>query len=252
MKYIRYLIFLHGLLAVIPARAEIPRVLTDTIKGGDGIIDIFKDVSGTELRQYLENGTLFLGVDLNESASGNETSTSAGVAVRDMELLIRTNNGDFTFSEFNTNTTAMIQERGSSEAQEFYTLFGSAGSNQISGTSSGFDLTAFDDIIEIRNITITGEIIGAELSVTFLDTESFGENESFFDYSAGFEEFAILSSPDAKLLDSANIGLGEDAPLSVAYDLAAPSGTPEPAWFFLMIIPAIFLWRKHTSGKAKT
>jgi len=252
MNTLRRLIFLTILLAVVPAWAEIPTVLTDKIRNGDGVIDIFTDATGAELQDYLQSGTLYLGVDLNEAASGNESSTSAGVAIKEMELIITTTEGDFSFTEFYTNTTAMIQEAGTTGTQEYNTLFGSAGGSDITGSTSNFDLSTFDDVITLDNIQFEGEIIGATLSVTFLDTTATGENETFFDYSAGFEEFAILASADAALLDSANIGLGEAAPTSISYTVDTPSGTPEPSWFFLAVIPAIFLWRRRSRAKASS
>jgi len=233
----------------IPAWAEIPTVLTDTISKGDGVIDIFQDASGIELQEYLQDGTFYLGVDLNEAASGNETSTSAGVAIKEMELIISTAQGDFSFTEFYTNTTAMIQEAGTTEAQEFNTLFGSAGGSDITGSTSNFDLSNFDDVITFENIEINGEITGAVLRVTFLDTANTGDNETFFDYSAGFEEFAILSQADAVTLDAANIGLA-DAPANISYNIDSPSGTPEPSWLFMAVIPVFFLWRRQSREKA--
>lgn len=239
-------------LLLSPVSAEIPTVLSDVIRKGSGIIDLFADVTSSELQQYLQDGTMQLGVDLNEDASGNESSSSVGVAIKEMELVIKTSNGDLSFSEFYTNTSAIIQEEGSSGGQTFYTLFGSAGSSEITGSTTGFNLSDFDDVIEINNIQITGEIIGAQLNVTFLDTANTGENESFFDYSAGFEEFAILTSQDAALLDSADIGLGEDAPSTVTYShspTSAPAATPEPSWFYLLALPALYLWKRRCHEK---
>ena len=253
MKILRNIIILSVLLSAVPAWAEIPTVLTDTISKGDGVIDVFKDVSGAELQQYLGGETLYLGVDLNEAASGNESSTSVGVAIKEMELIIQTTNGDISYTEFITNTSAMIQEQGAAEAQEYYTLFGNAGGNTITSATSGFDISTFDDVIEFRNIQVSGEITGAQLRVTFLDTAaSGGENETFFDYSAGFEQFAILSSADATTLDAANIGLGADAPANISYSIDTPSGTPEPSWYFLAVIPAIFLWRQRSRATVST
>ena len=245
MKIARNIIFLTAMLNAASAWAVIPTVLTDTIRNGDGVIDIFTDASGAELQDTLESGTLYLGVDLNEAASGNESSITAGVAIKEMELIITTTEGDFSYTEFYTNTTAMIVEDGATTAQEYNTLFGSAGGSDITGSTSDFDLSTFDDVIILDNIQFEGEIIGATLNVTFLDTTSSGENETFFDYSAGFEQFAIISSTDAATLDGANIGLG-DAPTTISYSVDSPSGTPEPAWFFLALLPIIFLWRQRS------
>lgn len=253
MKILRNIIILSVLLSAVPAWAEIPTVLTDTISKGDGVIDVFKDVTGAELQQYLGGETLYLGVDLNEAASGNENSTSVGVAIKEMELILQTTNGDISYTEFFTNTSAMIQEQGAAQAQEYYTLFGNAGGNTITSSTSGFDISTFDDVIEFRSIQVSGEITGAQLRVTFLDTAaSGGENETFFDYSAGFEQFAILSSADATALDAANIGLGDAAPANISYSVDTPSGTPEPSWYFLAVIPAIFLWRQRSRAKIST
>ena len=90
MKTFINTLFLGPLLIAVSAFAEIPSVLTDNIKNGDGVIDIFKDATGAELEEYLQSGTLYLGVDLNEAASENESSTTAGVAIKEMELIIRT------------------------------------------------------------------------------------------------------------------------------------------------------------------
>ena len=248
----RVLLLISLLVLNTAARAEIPTVLTDTIKSGSGTIDIMQDVTSSELDSALSGGTLYLGVDLNEDASGLEKSTSQGVAIKEMELVITTTDGTFTFNTFYTNTTAMIQEQGSTESSEYHTLFGQTGSSEISSTTEGFDLASFDDVIEIQNISYTGEIIDAQLNVTFLDTaKNAGDNESFFDYSAGFEDFAILSSSDAQTLDNANVGLTE-APTTVTYtsstpsggDVAAPSGTPEPPWLLLAALPALLFTKR--------
>ena len=138
MKTVRLLIIFSTMMTAVKAWAEIPTVLTDTISKGDGVIDIFKDATGAELEEYLQSGTLYLGVDLNEDASGLESSTSAGVAIKQMELIITTTEGDFSFTEFYTNTTAMIQEAGATEAQEYNTLFGSAGGSDITGGPSSW------------------------------------------------------------------------------------------------------------------
>jgi hypothetical protein len=112
-------------------RVEIPTVITDKIRNGDGVIGAFKDVSGAELQQYLHGETQYLGVDLNEDATANEPNTSAGVAIKEMELVIQTTNGVISYPEFFTNTTTMIQEQVATQTCEFFTLYGSVGSNQI-------------------------------------------------------------------------------------------------------------------------
>ncbi len=252
VKLSRPTLALLALLLATTARAEIPTVLTDTIKQGDGTIDLLKDVTAAELDAALSSGTLLLGADLNEAADGLESSTSQGVAIESVELLITTTEGTFSFTTFYTNTTALIIEQGATEATEYYTLFGSSGSNELTSSTGTFDLSQLDDVLEIQNISYTGEIIDAQLSIKLLDTATrSGDNEQFFDYTAGFEEFAIVLIEDATALDNADIGI-TDAPTTITYttstpsggDIAAPSGAPEPHWFLLGAIPALLLSRR--------
>ena len=95
---------------------------------------------------------MFLGVDINEHASGNESSTSSGVAIKQAKLLISTTEGDFSFSNFYTNTSALISEEGSSEARQFYTLFGSSGSNQLTDADV---LNALEHYFESHRFSLT-------------------------------------------------------------------------------------------------
>jgi hypothetical protein len=192
------------------AQSSIPAVLSDKIHRGSGVIDILRNVKAADFASYLnENGSLFLGVDINESSSAPETSRSQGVAIQDMRLLLTTTAGDFSFGDFYTSTTAMIRARGSDTPQEFSTLFGQTGSNQLTSSTSGFNLSPYDDVITFNNIAFTGEILSARLDVKFLETETgknAGVNELFFNFSGGFEDFAILTQKDATILEQAGIG----------------------------------------------
>jgi hypothetical protein len=239
------------LISAASVRAEIPTILSDKIHKGSGVIDILRDTTNTELDTYLDSTTLYLGVDLNEDLGGNETKDSLGVAIDQMELVIITTDGEFTFDEFYTNTTAMIETAGSTESQEYYTLFGSTGSNEISGSTTGFDIGSFDDVVQIRNVEYTGEILSAELRVSFVETSGVGEAETFFDYSDGFEEFAILEGSDAALLDAANIGVAA-AVTSVEYtyysDIDAAVGAPEPMLVLSALVPLMLYGLGHRRG----
>lgn len=232
--------------------AQIPTTFTDKVSQGSGVIDMLIDVGSAELSQYLESGTLYLGVDLNEDAKGNESRSSVGIAIQQLELVIQTTNGEVSFSDYYTNTTAMIRAEGETTANEYYTMFGTMGSSQITGSGSGFDISDFDDVIQVQNIDITGEILSAELRVTFLDTAATGENETFFDYSDGFEDFAIFSSQDAAILDGANLGLSE-APTTLTFDayadISAASGAPLPAWYALACLPVFIIARQRFHAK---
>jgi hypothetical protein len=209
------------------AQEIVSRTLTDAIYQGDGVINLLKDISGADLTQYFNQsgGLLLLGADINENNAGNESSTSQGVAIKQVQLSISTTDGDFTFNDFFTNTTAMLREAGSTTSSEYYTMFGQGGSSQLTG-ASGFDLSTFDDVLWMEQIILTGTITRAELSITFLETPTSRptEAESFFDFSGGFEDFALLSMADAILLEEAAIGVA-GAPSGVEYAVTTTSVT---------------------------
>jgi len=235
----RFFLLVMGLVMSLHVRAELPVALSDTIKKGSGVLEILQDVVAADLQDYLQSGTMFLGVDLNEAASGLESSTSVGVAIKDITLSISTTAGDFQFNDFYTNTTSMLMEQGAAASEQFYTLFGTAGGNQITGGISDFGLDQFDDVVELRNISFTGDILSASLDVHFLDTDGSDGDESFFDYSGGFEEFVIVEGSDATLLDNQSFGITPETSNQVSFALTVPSGTPEPMWFLVLLIPML-------------
>jgi len=218
--------------SALSARAEIPAVLTDQIYQGSGVINLLKDVSAADLGKYLlQNQGMYLAVDVNENASGLETAGSQGVAIKQMSLILSTSSGDFSFSDFVTSSTAMLVESGSKVAQQYYTLFGTSGSNDLTSATTNFSLAKLDDVITFKNINFTGEITSARLEVKFVNVATgaaAGSNENFFDFTGGFEDFAILSPTDAKTLEVAALGQA-DAPTSVTYAAEeTPLTQPDP------------------------
>lgn len=197
------------------------RSLTDKLHRGSGVIDLLRNISGSELNSYFnETGKLLLlGVDVNENNSDNESSSSLGAAIKNAQLSISTTDGDFTFTDFFTSTSSMLRETGSNTAAAHNTLFGQAGSSQITGTGS-FDISNFDDVMWFENINFTGDITSATLTVNLLDTgrnnTASNGSEKFFDFTGGFEDFALLSAADAILLENANIGMA-NAPADVVF-----------------------------------
>lgn len=235
----------------IEVLAQVPISLTDNIYKGEGTIDLMKDLGSIDLSSYLNaNGELKLGIDVNENEAGNESRDSLGIALKEVELIITTDAGQFSFRDFYTNTTAMILEAGSSVAKEYYTAFGKSGSSQLTGGTSNFDLGSLDDVITLANIAYEGTLISAVLNVTFLNTAlKSGENESFFDFSGGFEDFALLSNQDANILESANFGL-ESAPSQIVYyqepTTPVSPGAPAPPLLFLVALAGLALVKSHS------
>lgn len=236
---------------------DVSTMLTDKVFKGSGTIDLLQDISSSSLSSYFDaNGSLKLGVDINDNVSGNETSTSIGTAIKYAELVIVTDTGTFTFSDLYTTTSAMIQESGAESASQFSTLFGQTGSSQLTSATEGFDLASYDDVLEIQNISITGTIQSASLNLTFLKTESNGgENEEFFDFGGGFEDFAVLSSTDASTLSAAQIGQ-TDVSSGVSFtsnsnsDPSAPPGGPVPPVSILAMAGILLLFKRSRSGAA--
>ncbi len=225
-------------------RADLPTYLSDKIFEGEGAIDILEDVSASELESYIQAGNnVFFGVDLNESSKGLESGDSVGVAIKEINLEIQTTEGSYSFTDFYTNTTAAIVESGASAADDYYTLFGRNGSSQL--TPGTVDFGGADDVITINNVTIEGEIQSATLDVSFLDTNGSGANEEFFDYSAGFEDFALVSAGDGTAIDASGSGVS-DSPGDISFTVAAPTGTPEPWWFFALLIPVISYLKRRS------
>lgn len=229
-------------------------MLTDKIYHGQGVIDLLLDISPGALAAYLaEFGQLLLGIDVNENASGNESSQSQGIALEQIELTLSTTAGDFTFSDFYTSTSAMLVAAGTQTAAQYYTVFGTGGSNAISGGTSSFAIDQFDDVIRLDNIEVTGEITSAQLAVTFLDVADTGPDtgEEFFDYSNGFEDFAVLAPEDADALEAARVGVDE-APASLTIEEAyiAPvstPGAPAPPWLIAAALVGLAARRMRTS-----
>ncbi len=225
-RFIQTALYATLLGGIVSARAEIPTILTDKIQRGSGVIDLLKNVTSADLGSYLKsNQAMYLAVDVNENASGFESSKSQGVAIKQMSLVLTTSSGDFSFTDFVTGSSAKLLESGSNVAGNYQTLFGTSGSNDLTSATKNFDMSHLDDVITFRNVNYTGDIKSARLEVQFVKTATggaAGTNEDFFDFSGGFEDFAILSNADAKTLQAAAIGKA-DAPATVTY---TPEATP--------------------------
>jgi len=169
-----------------------------------------------ETLRLQNNGLLMLGVDINEAASGSEKATSQGVAIEQLTLTVITDEDTYIFTDFSTKTKCSLAKVDSESRQFYYTLLGRTGSNSITGSS--LDGTSFDDTLAIPVNIDLSSAISIELDIQLLETnESLGDPEEFYDYSAGFEDLALLTSTDVDFLDTQAAGR-EDAPLVVLSD----------------------------------
>jgi hypothetical protein len=186
-------------------------------------------------------------------------------------LTISTTKGDFKFSEVFTSTMASLRDENGEKASNYYTMFGQNGPNELKGIGST-DLTSFQDVMWMTGIDLSGTITEAKLEIRFVETpEKKGTvTEEFFDYSGGFENFALLTAADAALLESQSIGEKKvsDAvkftnadPVSVAIAAAianenggnggngggvvVPPGAPNPPLMILAGMGLLMVWRNQ-------
>ncbi len=243
------------LIAAYDVRADFPLTLSDRVRQGEGTIDLLRNIGSGDLASYFnQEGQLYLAVDLNETVSGLATRDSIGVAIQHMELVLQTTAGTYTFSDFFTTTTAMIVAAGETEASEFYTLFGRTGSSGLTGRTGDSALDRYDDVVEIRDVVFEGEILAATVYVKFLDTADTGRNttEEFFQYSNGFEEFALIGRTEAVLLETAGYGVTEAPEGLVFNDSMRESfdylpGTPAPPALVLAALAGLLLFQRRNA-----
>ena len=197
--------------------------LTDVIKSqGTGNIDLFKDVTAGQLEQLrLDNdGFLVIAVDINEDASGTEKATSQGVAIKSVRLTLGFDDGsqriydsadDCCFSE----TQALLAEAPSNERRLHYTLLGESGSSRITANNTvqeAFDSTLKIEIPEPLEGAGGASATSAQLQIVLLETnDALGDPEAFYDFSAGFEDLALLNAADTGYIDAYAAGR-EEAP----------------------------------------
>ncbi len=222
------LIMCIGLLAIFSVQSlnaeelESTR-LKNTISHGTGDINVLKGqgnktIAAATLEQLRQqnNGDLVLGVDINEAANGSEKATTQGVAIDTLTLTITTLDGVNEYTDFSTETKSLLARTSETSRQYYYTLIGRTGSNNIVG--SGLNGTSFDATLRIPVDIDISTATSVQLDITLLETNGdLGDPEEFYDYSAGFEDLAVLISSDVEFLDDQAAGQSE-APLVVLTD----------------------------------
>ena len=196
-------------------------LLSDVIKSqGTGNINLLKDLSPEQLERFrLEHGgSLVFGVDINEDASGTEKASSQGVAVKSIRFVATYDDGEQLALDSSedcciTETQALLAEAPGENREPFFTLLGESGSSRISSANSVQD--AFDSTIKVTvdqplHEPGTRTLTAATLQVVLLQTnEALGDPEAFYDFSAGFEDLALLTVADAVFIDSYGAGRDE-------------------------------------------
>ncbi|MGD8206449.1 MAG: LruC domain-containing protein [Thiohalocapsa sp.] len=211
--------------------------LTDVVKStGTGKIDFFKDVDAAQLEQLrLDNGgVIVVGVDVNESASGTEKSSTQAVTLGTLTLTVTYNDGreivyDLADGCCETETQALLAEAPDTDRLLRYTLLGESGSSRI--TSNNTIQNDFDSTIKIRvDSTLYDPAQGIEATsvvadIAWLNTNTdLGDPEAFYDFTNGFEDLALLNATDTAFIDAYDAGEDE----AVAVILTDPPVETDP------------------------
>lgn len=157
-------------------------------------------------------------IDINEASNGSEKAESQGVAVLEAWLDVRIDGIKYRFTDYTTKTQSVLAENGSENRQMYYTLIGETGSSRITSNGGDIDGSSFDSTLSMPiNIDIS-QATSAYVHFQLLQTNTkLGDPEAFYDYTAGFEDVAIISYEDATYLDE--LAAGRDlAPLVVQTD----------------------------------
>lgn len=217
LEYLAPVLMLFALIAP-PAQAASSVQLTDVIKSnGNGDVNLFKDITAQQLEALrVDNGgNLIFAVDVNEDASGTESSVSQGIAVKSARLTVSYDDGSQkSYSSFTTKTRALLAEAPGTGRQLYYTLLGESGSNRI--TANNVVQDQYDATLTIRVTDyLAGPALGknatsAIVTIRLLDTNvGLGDPEAFYDYSNGFEDLAIVNAADAGFLNAYEAGRDE-------------------------------------------
>ncbi len=205
--------------------------LTDVIKSqGTGNIDLFKDLNASQLEQLRadNDGVLVFAVDINEAASGSEKASSQAVAIKSVRLTIGLADGSQLIYDSADNccvseTQALLAEAPDDTRNLYYTLLGESGSSRITSNNTVQDV--FDSTLKIAVAEALDTATSAKLYIVLLQTnDSLGDPEAFYDFSAGFEDLALLNATDTAFIDNYAAGR-EEAPTVI---LTNPPAVVDP------------------------
>ncbi|MBK8814186.1 MAG: hypothetical protein IPN42_01100 [Methylococcaceae bacterium] len=187
-----------------------------------------KLITATELEAFRKdnNGNLVFAVDVNESSKGSENRDSQGIAVQSAWIDVRINNVLYQFANFTTQTRSSLAAVGSTNRQMYYTLLGEAGSSRItSNNKSDIYGSSFDGTLTIPVNMDISKATSIWIHFRLLQTNTkLGDPESFYDFSGGFEDVAIVTKSDAAYLNILQAGR-DRAPLVVANDAGSAVGS---------------------------
>lgn len=223
-NYSYFFLLLYSISA--PAFSIDSKQLTDVIKSsGSGNINLLKDVLPNELETYRlgHDGNLVFAIDINEAASGTEKAETQAVSFKSIELVVMINGIETIFTNFSTETQAIVAEAPGTLRALHYTAIGNTGSNRI--TANNIIQEKFDSNITIPVNIDLSNVSSAMLYIVLLQTNvDLGDPEAFYDFSNGFEDLAIVNNDDKIYLNDTSPGR-DSAPTVV---LTNPPLAPDP------------------------
>lgn len=211
--------------------------LKDTIKQGYGYIDLFRaqqsknnlTASDLEFLRVSSSENLVFAVDINEAANGTEKASTQGVTVDSVSLIIVRQGIESRYNQFSTPTSSLVARIGETTREFHYTLIGETGSSRITGSGLNDITAAFDSLLTVEVPDSIENADEAYLEVRLMQTNtSLGDPEAFYDYTAGFEDLALVNPSDAQFLADLSPGVDE-APLVVAQSQVT---NPVDAWVY--------------------
>lgn len=220
--------------------------LADVIKSsGSGTINLLLGtgnvpISATELEQYrlahtdTTQGTakqfLSLGVDVNENNKGLETSSAQGITIATLSLKVTRPSGITTYTDYRTRTRALLAAAGTVQRANYYTVLGEGGSSRITGSNA--IQQQFDSTLDIFVPDSLADASKVELIITLLNVnKTLGDPESFYDYSGGYEDLALLNNEDAYFLNATlkeTASFDDQAPVSEPVTVVSSDSAPVP------------------------
>lgn len=233
--------------------------LADVIRAnGRGDINLMMSqggvpISATQLEQYRQQNTdttlgferkyLSLGIDVNENNKGSETSNAQGITIASVSITVTRASGTTVYTTYRTRTQALIAPAGTTTRNRYYTALGESGSSRITGSNQ--IQNQFDSTLDLFVPDSLADVTAATLQIVLLDVnKTLGDPESFYDYSGGFEDLALLTQQDAYYL---NVTVKESTSFSTQAPIVEPV-TNIVSTDTAVIIPTPTSWSYYPSS----
>ena len=177
------------------------------------------------------DGALEFGFTFNEANEGSENAKSEGLALNDtlMTLMLTFSDGtQKSYSIMNgscqTQTYSLLAAVGGTTRYPTYTLIGNEQTNRWGAGALNAVQNTVDSTLQCNVPTSLGNVTGATLNVSFLQTDvARGDPEAFYDCT-GPAQVTLLDAADTLFVNHYAAGQS----LAPAMALTNPTPTPDP------------------------